>query len=179
MEIANRFLPVEVAQCIHHALTGLNLPEGKLLLAVKTSEIKTKSGLYIPGDANKLQEMAKKGVILDSNIDDDYVDWDLYCGCIGKIVTFGDYAGKVVQIEQSLDHISGYNKNEYEIRVLSVTEVVMVENNPVEFVEKPKLNIEGCKISSIESINSIDITPDEPEMNISVNRQDINECYNQ
>lgn len=116
-----------VAEKIQEDLSSVGVcPTNKLLIASLDSEQRTASGLIIPAEAK--EGLAKRGVLVQTGIiTEEYQEYKdvLNTGCI---TYYGEYAGK--EIENLLSHIKSVSVPKgLKLRVLSVTEVMYIQNN--------------------------------------------------
>ena len=116
-----------VAKKIEEELSTNGLPpENRLLIASLKGEQKLKSGIIIPGAEN--DGIAKRGTIIQlGEITEENQSYKNILA-VGQIVYFGDYAGK--EIDTIPNRITGVKiPNDTIFRVLSITEIIYVENN--------------------------------------------------
>lgn len=119
----------EVALEIHSELIkakGVPAPN-KVIVLHNKSEQKTAAGIIIPqGD---LEDVAKKGVIVQIGpiSDEDDLTSRVFANTleIGDRVTFGDYAGKKIELESNIEMLD--RNTSWYLTVLSLTEIIYIE----------------------------------------------------
>lgn len=99
-------------------------PENRVVICVNQEDQVTKSGIILPGSIE--EGIAKKGVIVQvGNITEEY---DGYRNILktGAVVYYGDYAGKELGTLKAMEVVPSKSK----LRVLSINEIMYLENNP-------------------------------------------------
>lgn len=127
MNYSLTFVSVAVAQKFNEELPGSPTENRVLILSPKEVN-QTKSGLFIPEQVK--EGVPRKGVVVKSGIiTEEYNTYKDFVG-IGRIVTYGLYAGKEMEFET--DKLSPalqqlLEKNTF--TVLSMNEVIYTEPN--------------------------------------------------
>ena len=121
------FVSVAVAQKFNEELPGSPTENRVLILSPKEVN-QTKSGLFIPEQVK--EGVPRKGVVVKSGIiTEEYNTYKDFVG-IGRIVTYGLYAGKEMEFET--DKLSPALQQLLEkntLTVLSMNEVIYTEPN--------------------------------------------------
>lgn len=127
MNYSLTFVSVAVAQKFNEELPGSPTENRVLILSPKEVN-QTKSGLFIPEQVK--EGVPRKGVVVKSGIiTEEYNTYKDFVG-IGRIVTYGLYAGKEMEFET--DKLSPALQQFLEkntLTVLSMNEVIYTEPN--------------------------------------------------
>lgn len=127
MNYSLTFVSVAVAQKFNEELPGSPTENRVLILSPKEVN-QTKSGLFIPEQVK--EGVPRKGVVVKSGIiTEEYNTYKDFVG-IGRIVTYGLYAGKEIEFET--DKLSPALQQLLEkntLTVLSMNEVIYTEPN--------------------------------------------------
>nr|DAN00188.1 MAG TPA: cpn10 [Herelleviridae sp.] len=127
MNYSLTFVSVAVAQKFNEELPGSPTENRVLILSPKEVN-QTKSGLFIPEQVK--EGVPRKGVVVKSGIiTEEYNTYKDFVG-IGRIVTYGLYAGKEMEFET--DKLSPALQQLLEkntLTVLSMNEVIYTEPN--------------------------------------------------
>lgn len=127
MNYSLTFVSVAVAQKFNEELPGSPTENRVLILSPKEVN-QTKSGLFIPEQVK--EGVPRKGVVVKSGIiTEEYNTYKYFVG-IGRIVTYGLYAGKEIEFET--DKLSPALQQLLEkntLTVLSMNEVIYTEPN--------------------------------------------------
>lgn len=127
MNYSLTFVSVSVAQKFNEELPGSPTENRVLILSPKEVN-QTKSGLFIPEQVK--EGVPRKGVVVKSGIiTEEYNTYKDFVG-IGRIVTYGLYAGKEMEFET--DKLSPALQQLLEkntLTVLSMNEVIYTEPN--------------------------------------------------
>lgn len=127
MNYSLTFVSVAVAQKFNEELPGSPTENRVLILSPKEVN-QTKSGLFIPEQVK--EGVPRKGVVVKSGIiTEEYNTYKDFVG-IGRIVTYGLYAGKEMEFET--DKLSPALQQLLEkntLTVLSMNEVIYTESN--------------------------------------------------
>lgn len=127
MNYSLTFISVAVAQKFNEELPGSPTENRVLILSPKEVN-QTKSGLFIPEQVK--EGVPRKGVVVKSGIiTEEYNTYKDFVG-IGRIVTYGLYAGKEMEFET--DKLSPALQQLLEkntLTVLSMNEVIYTEPN--------------------------------------------------
>ena len=127
MNYSLTFVSVAVAQKFNEELPGSPTDNRVLILSPKEVN-QTKSGLFIPEQVK--EGVPRKGVVVKSGIiTEEYNTYKDFVG-IGRIVTYGLYAGKEMEFET--DKLSPALQQLLEkntLTVLSMNEVIYTEPN--------------------------------------------------
>lgn len=130
--ISQRFLTEDQAKAINQSISFGCPTEDRLLIFTPNEETKTNSGIIIP--KTDKDTVPKKGVVIQmGSISEDYKSYK-YLLKIGSIVTYGIYAGKEIDFNInafSIDVKNILETNEGKFSVLSLNEVIYVENNVI------------------------------------------------
>lgn len=129
-----RFVSEAVAERIRQAIlekTGGFPTENRILiLSPKDQEIKV-GDIIIPGTAK--EERPNKGVVIIAGeiTEENKTYRDLVK--VGRVVTYGMYAGKKIDFDKKIFEEAGitFGDDKHEFSVLSLTEVIFTENNPM------------------------------------------------
>lgn len=129
-----RFVSEAVAERIRQAIlekTGGFPTENRILiLSPKDQEIKV-GEIIIPGTAK--EERPNKGVVIIAGeiTEENKTYRDLVK--VGRVVTYGMYAGKKIDFDKKIFDEAGitFGDDKHEFSVLSLTEVIFTENNPM------------------------------------------------
>lgn len=129
-----RFVSEAVAERIRQAIlekTGGFPTENRILiLSPKDQEIKV-GEIIIPGTAK--EERPNKGVVIIAGeiTEENKTYRDLVK--VGRVVTYGMYAGKKIDFDKKIFEEAGitFGEDKHEFSVLSLTEVIFTENNPM------------------------------------------------
>lgn len=129
-----RFVSEAVAERIRQAIlekTGGFPTENRILiLSPKDQEIKV-GEIIIPGTAK--EERPNKGVVIIAGeiTEENKTYRDLVK--VGRVVTYGMYAGKKIDFDKKIFEEAGitFGDDKHEFSVLSLTEVIFTENNPM------------------------------------------------
>lgn len=129
-----RFVSEAVAKRIRKAIlekTGGFPTENRILiLSPKDQEIKV-GEIIIPGTAK--EERPNKGVVIIAGeiTEENKTYRDLVK--VGRVVTYGMYAGKKIDFDKKIFEEAGitFGDDKHEFSVLSLTEVIFTENNPM------------------------------------------------
>ena len=101
-----------------------------LILSPKDQEIKV-GEIIIPGTAK--EERPNKGVVIIAGeiTEENKTYRDLVK--VGRVVTYGMYAGKKIDFDKKIFEEAGitFGEDKHEFSVLSLTEVIFTENNPM------------------------------------------------
>ena len=101
-----------------------------LILSPKDQEIKV-GEIIIPGTAK--EERPNKGVVIIAGeiTEENKTYRDLVK--VGRVVTYGMYAGKKIDFDKKIFEEAGitFGDDKHEFSVLSFTEVIFTENNPM------------------------------------------------
>lgn len=127
MNYSLTFVSVAVAQKFNEELPGSPTENRVLILSPKEVN-QTKSGLFIPEQVK--EGVPRKGVVVKSGIITEEYDTYKYFVSIGRIVTYGLYAGKEMEFET--DKLSPALQQLLEkntLTVLSMNEVIYTEPN--------------------------------------------------
>lgn len=129
-----RFVSEAVAERIRQAILektgGLPTENRILILSPKDQEIKV-GEIIIPGTAK--EERPNKGVVIIAGeiTEENKTYRDLVK--VGRVVTYGMYAGKKIDFDKKIFEEAGitFGDDKHEFSVLSLTEVIFTENNPM------------------------------------------------
>ena len=129
-----RFVSEAVAERIRQAIlekTGGFPTENRILiLSPKDQEIEV-GEIIIPGTAK--EERPNKGVVIIAGeiTEENKTYRDLVK--VGRVVTYGMYAGKKIDFDKKIFEEAGitFGDDKHEFSVLSLTEVIFTENNPM------------------------------------------------
>lgn len=129
-----RFVSEAVAERIRQAIlekTGGFPTENRILiLSPKDQEIKV-GEIIIPGTSK--EERPNKGVVIIAGeiTEENKTYRDLVK--VGRVVTYGMYAGKKIDFDKKIFEEAGitFGDDKHEFSVLSLTEVIFTENNPM------------------------------------------------
>ena len=127
MNYSLTFVSVAVAQKFNEELPGSPTENRVLILSPKEVN-QTKSGLFIPEQVK--EGVPRKGVVVKSGIITEEYNTYKYFVAIGRIVTYGLYAGKEMEFET--DKLSPALQQLLEkntLTVLSMNEVIYTEPN--------------------------------------------------
>lgn len=127
MNYSLTFVSVAVAQKFNEELPGSPTENRVLILSPKEVN-QTKSGLFIPEQVK--EGVPRKGVVVKSGIITEEYNTYKYFVAIGRIVTYGLYAGKEIEFET--DKLSPALQQLLEkntLTVLSMNEVIYTEPN--------------------------------------------------
>lgn len=129
-----RFVSEMVAERIRKAILekmgGYPTENRILILSPKDQEVKV-GNIIVPGTVK--EERPNKGVvILAGEITEENKTYrDLVK--VGRVVTYGIYAGKKIDFDKKVLDDAGitFGNDKHEFSVLSLTEVIFTENNPM------------------------------------------------
>lgn len=130
MNYSMTFISTYVAEKLNQSLPGTPT-ENRVLIVSPKNVNTTKAGIIIPGQVK--EGVPRKGVIIKSGeITEEYKTYRDLCQ-IGRIVTYGMYAGKELEFDTSLlpEALSKIMENN-EITVLSMNEIIYSEPNNVD-----------------------------------------------
>lgn len=127
MNYSLTFVSVAVAQKFNEELPGSPTENRVLILSPKEVN-QTKSGLFIPEQVK--EGVPRKGVVVKSGIiTEEYNTYKDFVG-IGRIVTYGLYAGKEMEFEtEKLSPALQQLLEKNTLTVLSMNEVIYTEPN--------------------------------------------------
>ena len=129
-----RFVSEAVAERIRQAIlekTGGFPTENRILiLSPKDQEIKV-GEIIIPGTAK--EERPNKGVVIIAGEITEEIKTYRDLVKVGRVVTYGMYAGKKIDFDKKIFEEAGitFGDDKHEFSVLSLTEVIFTENNPM------------------------------------------------
>lgn len=129
-----RFVSQAVAEKIKQAIlneTGGFPTENRILiLSPKDQEVKV-GDIIIPGTAK--DERPNKGVVIIAGEITEENKTYRELVKTGRVVTYGMYAGKKIDFPQDIFTNAGitFGSDKHEFSVLSLTEVIFTENNPM------------------------------------------------
>ena len=129
-----RFVSEAVAERIRQAIlekTG-GFPTENRILILSPKDQESKVGeIIIPGTAK--EERPNKGVVIIAGeiTEENKTYRDLVK--VGRVVTYGMYAGKKIDFDKKIFEEAGitFGEDKHEFSVLSLTEVIFTENNPM------------------------------------------------
>lgn len=102
---------------------GGRLTENRVLILSPKDQEVTMGKIILPGREDSIPN---KGVIISvGEITDEYKTYRELM-TIGKIVTYGRYAGKEIDFDPNVVHKEGDHK----FTILSLNEILFIENNP-------------------------------------------------
>lgn len=134
MYVPFRFVSKEVAERISKAILesvgGCPTENRILILSPKDQNVKVGS-IVIPG--TNREDVPNKGVvIIPGEISEEYKTYRPLIKT-GRVVTYGMYAGKKIDFNSSIFTEAGitFGEDKHEFSVLSLTEVIFTENNPM------------------------------------------------
>lgn len=119
-----------IAQAIIEEVGGCPTENRILILSPKDQDVKV-GNIIVPG-TNK-EEIPNKGVvIIPGEISEEYKTYRPIIKT-GRVVTYGMYAGKKIDFNSKIftDHGIDFGDDKHEFSVLSLTEVIFTENNPM------------------------------------------------
>lgn len=125
--LAKALITKETAQEVNNQLSVRGVPSENRVIILNPTELnKTLSGIIIPGSVD--EGVPKKGVLVQIGpISEDNTPDKNNLLKIGNILTYGLYAGKELELLEPLD-IKGLDSKNYELRILSVNEILYAEN---------------------------------------------------
>lgn len=126
-----KFVSESVAAAIENKILlegGAPSMDRILILSPKDQEV-SMGGIIIPGSAK--EGIPNKGVVITQGyISDEYKPY-INLVKTGKVVTYGMYAGKEVNFNPKIFEGISIDFSKYVFTVLSLTEVIFSENNPI------------------------------------------------
>lgn len=130
MYIKQNFITKEQATKINNRLAcklrGI-LPENRVMIVTpKNTNLKV-GGIILP-DTTDSKDLPRKGVVVQIGAIDDPVFLNILS--VGKILTYGMYAGKEIYFPEDLfETVEGFNPEDHVFTVLSTTEIIYTELN--------------------------------------------------
>lgn len=129
-----RFVSEMVAKRIREAIlkkTGGYPTENRILILSPKDQEVQEGGIIIPSTAK--EERPNKGVVIlvGAITEENQTYRDLVR--VGRVVTYGMYAGKKIDFDKKIFEEAGitFGGDKHEFSVLSLTEVIFTENNPM------------------------------------------------
>lgn len=130
MNYSMTFISTLVANKLNQSLPGI--PTENRVLIISPKEVNTtKAGIIIPGQVK--EGVPRKGVIIKvGEITEDYKTYKDICS-VGRIVTYGLYAGKELEFDTSLlpEAMAKILENN-DVTVLSMNEIIYSEPNNID-----------------------------------------------
>lgn len=129
-KFVSQLVAERIAKAIMESVGGCPTENRILILSPKDQDVKIGS-IVLPGSAK--EEIPNKGVvIITGEISDEYKTYR-HILKTGRVVTYGMYAGKKIDFNTSIFEKAGINfgNDKHEFSVLSLTEVIFTENNPM------------------------------------------------
>lgn len=121
------YISVEIAKLFNEELVFGRPTENRVLILTPKERNQTKSGLIIPGQV--VEGVPKKGVIIQlGSITEEYESYKELLK-VGRIVTYGMYAGKELELDQKLSESLEMILEKNTLTVLSMNEIIYVEAN--------------------------------------------------
>ena len=116
----------KIAAIVSQEIGGITSPDRVLILSPKDQDVKS-GGIIIPGTAR--EDIPNKGVMILGYITKDNIEDYTHLQC-GKVVTYGMYAGKEIDFNPELFKDLGVDFTQHKFTVLSLSEIIFIENNP-------------------------------------------------
>lgn len=125
-----KFISKEVAQAIFDVIAPLGGPSMDRILVLSPKETEfVQGGIIIPGQAK--EGRPNKGVVVNSGyISEEYAPYK-YAAEVGRIITYGMYAGKEIEFDPQIFKDAGIsiNLDDNKFTVLAINEIIYSEKN--------------------------------------------------
>lgn len=120
----------KIKQVILEKVGGFPTENRVLILSPKDQEV-MQGSIIIPG--TNQEDRPNKGVVIITGkiTEENYTYRDLVK--VGRVITYGMYAGKKIQFNPQIFKDAGisFGNDKHEFSVLSLTEIIFTENNPM------------------------------------------------